>query len=130
MVRPLAGGNLSEIRRTDAVNDVPQHDELPLPDYDHLPTGTLPTRISGLNEAGLAQLLAYERAHGNRLPVIQVLENRLTGLQNGAEPSGPAVPDTPEVSRTQHGSRVTPATSGPPVNPPSQGDPTNPSQPR
>jgi hypothetical protein len=58
MVRPLAGGNLSEIRRTDPVNDVPQHDELPLPDYDHLPTGTLPTRISGLNEAGLAQLLA------------------------------------------------------------------------
>ena len=112
------------------MNDVPQHDELPLPDYDHLPTGTLPTRISGLNEAGLAQLLAYERAHGNRLPVIQVLENRLTALQNGAEPSGPAVPDTPEVSQTQHGSRVTPATSGPPVNPPSQGDPTNPSQPR
>jgi hypothetical protein len=112
------------------VNDVPQHDELPLPDYDHLPIGTLPTRISGLNEAELTQVLAYERAHGNRLPVIQVLENRLTALQNGAEPRGPVVPATPEVSQTQHGSPVTPATSGPPINPPSHGDPTNPAQPR
>ena len=112
------------------MNDVPQHDELPLPDYDHLPAGTLPTRITGLNEAQLSQVLAYERAHGNRLPVVQILENRLTALQNGAEPSGPTAPDTPESSQTQHGSRVTPATSGPPLNPPSHGDPTNPAQPR
>jgi hypothetical protein len=76
------------------VNNVPQHDELPLPDYDHLPTGTLPSRISGLNEADLTQVLAYERAHANRLPVIQILEHRLTALQNGAEPSGTTVPST------------------------------------
>ena len=112
------------------MNDVPQHDELPLPDYDHLPTGTLPTRISGLSEAELTQVLDYERAHGNRLPVVQILEHRLSALQAGAEPSGPTVPDTPEVSQSQQGSRVTPATSGPPINPPSHGDPTNPAQPR
>ncbi|MCU1512055.1 MAG: hypothetical protein JWO34_1895 [Arthrobacter sp.] len=112
------------------MNDVPQHDELPLPDYDHLPTGTLPTRITGLDEAQLSQVLAYERAHGNRLPVVQILENRLAALQNGAEPSGPTAPDTPEASQTQQGSRVSPATSGPPLNPPSHGDPTNPAQPR
>jgi hypothetical protein len=112
------------------VNDVPQHDELPLPDYDHLPIGTLPTRITGLDEGQLGQVLDYERSHGNRLPVVQILENRLTALRNGAEPSGPTVPSTPEAGQAQQGSPVTPATSGPPINPPSHGDPTNPAQPR
>ncbi|MCU1531868.1 MAG: hypothetical protein JWO49_1439 [Arthrobacter sp.] len=112
------------------MNDIPEHSELPLPDYDHLPTGTLPSRISALSVAELTEVLAYEGAHANRVPVLQILENRLTALQNGAEPSGPAVPSTPELSQTQHRSRVTPATSGPPINPPSHGDPTNPVQPR
>lgn len=111
-------------------NDAPRHDDLPLPDYDHLPLGTLPTRITGLGEPALEQLLAYERAHGNRLPVVQVLENRLEAVRNGAEPSGPEVPETPEKTQASGGSPVTPATSGPPINPPSQGDPTNPAQPR
>ncbi|WP_323960344.1 hypothetical protein GC088_02535 [Arthrobacter sp. JZ12] len=111
-------------------NDSPRHEDLPLPDYDHLPLGTLPTRITGLDESGVAALLDYERAHGDRLPVVQILENRLEALRNGAEPSGTAVPDTPEKSSAAGGSPVTPATSGPPVNPPSQGDPTNPAQPR
>lgn len=111
-------------------NETPRHDELPLPDYDHLPLGTLPTRITGLDEAALTQLLNYEREHGNRLPVVQILEQRLEALRNGAEPSGPAAPDTPETSRSQGGSPVSPATTGPPVNPPSQGVPTNPAQPR
>jgi hypothetical protein len=123
VIHPRPGGLIG-------VNDVPQHDELPLPDYDHLPIGTLPTRINGLDEGQLGQVLAYERAHGNRLPVVQILENRLTALQNGAEPSGPTAPSTPEASRAQQGSPVTPATSGPPINPPSHGDPTNPAQPR
>ena len=112
------------------MSHVPSHDELPLPEYDHLPAGTLPSRISGLNETELEQVLAYERAHANRLPIIQILEHRLTALQQGAEPSGTAVPSTPEMTRTQHASPVSPATSGPPINPPSQGDPTNPAQPR
>lgn len=115
--------------------DTPQHqeiqrNELPLPDYDHLPTGTLPSRISGLNESDLGQILAYERGHGNRLPVIQILEHRLTALREGAEPSGPTAPSTPEVTQSQQGSPVSPATTGPKINPPSQGDPTNPAQPR
>jgi len=112
------------------VNDMPEHDELPLADYDHIPSGTLPSRISGLDEAGVGQLLSYERAHGNRLPVLQILEVRLAALKGGAEPTGPSAPDTPEVSQTQQGSKVSPETSGPPINPPSQGVPTNPAQPR
>ena len=110
--------------------NVPQHKDLPLPDFDHLPEGTLPSRISGLAEAEVAQLMAYEKAHGNRLPILVILEKRLHDLQGGAVPRGPHTPDTPEVNT---GQPVTPETAevpGPPVNPPSQGVPTNPAQPR
>jgi len=111
------------------MNDAPLHKDLPLPDYDHLPVGTLPTRITGLSEADVSQLVTYEKAHGNRLPVLQVLEQRLQALRNGAEPGGSQTPPTPEVQ----GGAGTPQPSsvpGPPVNPPSHGDPTNPAQPR
>jgi hypothetical protein len=110
------------------MNDIPGHDELPLADYDHIPSGTLPSRISGLDVGAVAQLLDYERAHGNRLPVVQILEHRLDALKGGAQPSVSSPPDTPEVSQTQTGSKVSPATSGPQINPPSHGVPSNPSQ--
>ena len=107
-------------------------DELPLPDYDHLPTGSLEGRIRTLDAAGVEALLAYERAHGDRLPVVQLLSARLEQLAAGAAPSGgsPTAP-TPEAEHApQAGSPVSPETQGPPVNPPSQGVPTNPAQPR
>ncbi len=112
------------------MNETPQHDQLPLPDYDHLPTGTLGSRISGLDQAEIGILLEYERRHANRIPVIQILEHRLEALEKGAEPSGPTAPTTPEMSQSQHGSPVSPETSGPKINPPSHGVPTNPAQPR
>ncbi|MEO9247752.1 hypothetical protein ABDK96_08680 [Citricoccus nitrophenolicus] len=111
------------------MSETPQHDQLPLPDYDHIPLGTLPTRITGLTEEQVGQLLAYETSHGNRLPVTQVLEQRIDALRNGAEPSGPVVPDTPEVSQGRGGSPVSPETAGPNVVPPFHGTPANPSQP-
>ena len=112
---------------TDAVH----RDQLPLPDYDHLPTGSLEGRIRSLDEASLRTLLTYEQEHGNRLPVVQLLERRIDAVAQGAELSGGS-PDaaTPEVQEapatTAGGARV----EGPPVNPPSHGDPTNPAQPR
>jgi hypothetical protein len=112
------------------MTEAPDRDELPLPDFDHIPLGTLPSRITALDAAGVSQLLAYERAHGDRLPVVQVLEHRLAALEGGAEPSGSTPTTMPEMASGQGGSMVSPATSGPPINPPSQGDPTNPSQPR
>lgn len=111
-------------------NNVPQHSELPLPDYDHLPVGTLPSRISGLEEADVAQLITYEKAHGNRLPIMQILEKRLHDLQGGAVPRGPQAPSTPEVNTGQPDTPQTANVPGPPINPPSQGVPTNPAQPR
>jgi hypothetical protein len=109
-----------------------ERDQLPLPDYDHLPVDGLTSRIRSLDTAGLETLLAYERAHANRLQVVTIMENRLTSLRAGAEPSGgdPTAPAADDPVPAAAGSKVSEATSGPPVNPPSQGDPTNPAQPR
>jgi len=106
--------------------------DLPLPDYDHLPMGSLTSRIRGLGPDDLAALVDYERAHGNRVPVIQALEARMAELRSGAQPTG----GSPEALRPEAAPAATgdptasPATSGPPINPPSHGDPTNPAQPR
>ena len=109
-----------------------EHDTLPLPDYDHLPLGSLTSRIRTLEADDLAALLAYERAHADRVAVVQAVEHRLEQLRAGAEPSA----GSPLAAQPEHappaagGSAVSGATTGPPVNPPSQGDPTNPAQPR
>lgn len=108
-----------------------QHDDLPLPDYDHRPVGSLESRVRTLDAHGVRQLLDYERAHGDRLPVVQVLERRLEALETGAEPTaGDPEGATPETGGAAGGSKVSPQTQGPKVNPPSQGVPTNPAQPR
>ncbi len=62
---------------------------LPVPGYDHLPIGSLAHRIRALDVEGLSVLLDHERRHGDRLPVVQLLEQRLDDLRSGAaEPSG------------------------------------------
>ena len=111
---------------------VPHHDELPLPDYDHLPLGSLESRIRSLDADQLAALLSYEESHGNRLPVVEVLRHRLEAVRGGAPTSdGSPLAETPEIQHApQAGSPVTPQTEGPAMNPPSHGDPTNPAQPR
>ncbi|MDP9460187.1 MAG: hypothetical protein M3Q22_08055 [Actinomycetota bacterium] len=109
-----------------------QRDDLPMPDYDHLPVGSLISRIRTLDAGGLQTLLEYEQGHANRVQVVSAMQNRLTGLHEGAQPSGgdPAAvgADAPPVAAG--GSPVSEATSGPAVNAPSHGDPTNPAQPR
>ena len=109
-----------------------RHEDLPIPDYDHLPVGDLGHRIRSLTADQLGTLLAYEQAHGDRLPVVQVLQTRLEEVRGGAELSGgdpgalaPSLTDT-----AQGGSTVSPQTQGPVLNPPSHGTPTNPAQPR
>jgi hypothetical protein len=56
------------------------HAELPIPDYDHLPVGSLTHRIRSLDAGGLATLLDYERAHGDRRPVVQLVGARNRAL--------------------------------------------------
>ena len=108
------------------------HDELPLPDYDHLQGGALASRIRTLDAAGLQTLLDYERSHANRVQVVSLMERRLGALREGGQPSGgdPAAAAVDDAVPAASGSKVSEATTGPPVNPPSQGVPTNPAQPR
>jgi hypothetical protein len=109
-----------------------ERDDLPLPDYDHLQVGSLTSRIRTLGAEDLQTLITYERSHANRVQVVVAMENRLTSLKAGAQPSGgdPAAAAPEAAPAPAGGSKVSEATSGPPVNPPSQGDPTNPAQPR
>ncbi|GGR46394.1 hypothetical protein [Streptomyces griseomycini] len=111
---------------------MPPHEALPLPDYDHLPLSSLQHRIRTLDEKSLREVLAYEEAHGNRLPVMETLRHRLRELSEGAEPSGgsPLDPAPEHAPPADSGSPVSPVTSGPPINPPSHGAPENPAQPR
>src|SRR4051812_7480811 len=113
-------------------NPAPHHDELPLPDYDHLPIGSLEGRIRSLDADALQALLDYEHAHGDRLPVVQVPGGRRPAVRDGAElPGGPPPAATPELQPAPQGaSEAPPQTRAPPINPPSHGDPTNPAQPR
>jgi hypothetical protein len=110
----------------------PHHDQLALPDYDHLPLGSLESRIRGLDGEGVRGLVDYEESHANRLPILQVLRARLDQLDAGASPSaGGPLARTPETEdQAGTAGKVSPVTQGPPVNPPSHGDPTNPAQPR
>ena len=107
-----------------------EHDRLPLPDYDHLPVEGLASRIRTLDATGLQTLLEYERAHADRLQVVTIMENRLTALREGAQPSGgdPAHAAADDPAHAAGGSKVSEATTGPKINPPSQGDPTNPAR--
>lgn len=113
-------------------NDMTEHDELPLPDYDHLPTGSLEGRIRSLTADQVGTLLAYEGEHAARPLVLRILQARIDQLQAGAEPTGGS-PDAARPETAQHAEapgKASPETTGPPINPPSQGVPTNPSQPR
>lgn len=58
--------------------------ELPIPDYDQVPVGSLSHRIRTLDAPALRKVIAYERAHAGRLHVLQTLEHRLDEVDSGA----------------------------------------------
>ncbi|MCL3861338.1 hypothetical protein [Actinotalea sp. K2] len=106
-------------------------DDLPIPDYDHLPVTGLGHRIRSLDRDQVQTLLSYEQQHGDRLPVVEVLRARLKALADGADPSGGDAADVaPELSGgAAGGSKVSPQTQGPPPVPPQTGDMMNPGAP-
>lgn len=113
--------------------EIMSHHELPLPDYDDLPVGAIESRVRTLGEKDVRALYDYEKAHADRVRVVQILEHRLVALNTGeAAPSGGDPRGVaPEAGGSpSSGSPVSPVTEGPPQNPPSQGVPTNPAQPR
>lgn len=64
----------------------PSHAALPLEDYDHLTVGVLRSRVRSLALPELRQVHAYETEHGNRLPVLTVLANRIAQLEKEQAP--------------------------------------------
>lgn len=102
----------------------PARDALPLPDYDHLPTGSLESRVRSLGADEVEELLAYERSHADRRPVTEVLAARLEQLRAGAVPtSGDPGALRPEQGQGRGGSPVSPATSPQPFGAPPHGTP-------
>lgn len=93
-------------------------EQLPIEDYDHLSEGDLQHKIRALTADQLRQVLDYERTHANRLPVEQLLSERLRQLEAGATPSSgdPGTsPERPEASR--RGSTVSPDSAPDPGTP-------------
>ena len=60
----------------------------PIPDFDHLPLPAVSHRIRALDLAQLDELMEHEQAHGNRLPVLEVMRSRRRELEEGATPVG------------------------------------------
>ncbi len=83
------------------------HDDLPLPDYDHLTLGSLRGRMRSLDLPQLIQVRDYEKAHADRLPIITMLDNRIAKLADdptaplsGSDPTAAAAaPDKPKGAR-------------------------------
>lgn len=104
-------------------------EELPVPGWDEQSSGTLEHRIRSVDAAGLRTLYDHEEAHAARPAVLRMLDERLSQLAAGAEPSagGEAPPsDSPEHQRS--GSPVTPSTAAPPQHEPPHGTPDQPGQ--
>jgi hypothetical protein len=60
--------------------EVTAHDDLPLPDYDHMTLGSLRGRLRSLSVEELVRVRDYEKAHAHRLPVVTLLDNRIAKL--------------------------------------------------
>jgi hypothetical protein len=88
--------------------------ELPIPDYDHLPAGSLAHRIRSLPAPDLRRLLDHEQQHGNRLAVVQLLTWRLHDLESGQampSPGDPAAEQPEHAPPPKSGSAGNPAVS-------------------
>ena len=115
---------VAAVERVSAVvgSTVVDHDELPLPDYDHLTLGAVRGRMRSLDLPQLLRLRDYEKAKANRLPVVTMLDNRIAKLASdptaplsGGDVSGPSdkasSPKSPAKGGRKGSSKVTPATS-------------------
>ncbi|MFB6591330.1 hypothetical protein [Streptomyces diastaticus] len=119
----------------------PSREELPLPDYDHLPVSGLEHRMRALPAEDLRTVRAYEQEHADRPQVKRLIDHRLDQLEHGATPSGgdPAAPGAERpVSAREHPS-ISPQTGATPTEPPRHGlrhgtygrsKPTQPNNPR
>lgn len=66
----------------------PSTQELPIPDYNHLPRIGMESRTRDLEREDLELLLRYECAHRARTPVLRLLAARLRRLRERHEGAG------------------------------------------
>jgi len=66
-----------------AAKATPATEEPPLPGYDDLSLASLRARLRGLDAPAITAMLAYEKAHARREPVITMLERRLAKITAG-----------------------------------------------
>ncbi|GAB3212767.1 hypothetical protein ACQEU5_23260 [Marinactinospora thermotolerans] len=112
---------MAEVNRTDLV----------IPDYEHLPLGTLQHRVRSLTQEQMRDLIAYEEAHGARTPVLEMLRQRLSSLEEGAVPSQGDQQNLPEAPPAPSGgSAVGEASDRPPAAAPPHGVPAQPARPK
>ena len=71
---------LDRAARKKPTSQATRHDDLPLPDYDHMTLGSLRGRLRSLSIDQLAQIRDYEKDHADRLPVVTLLEHRIAKL--------------------------------------------------
>lgn len=67
---------------------VPSKDELPVPNFDHLSLAQVRGRLRRLSVEELVLLRNYERAHADRLPIITMLDNRISKVADDSTPGG------------------------------------------
>ncbi|MBW3639155.1 MAG: hypothetical protein KY451_04795 [Actinobacteria bacterium] len=105
------------VERVSAVvgGPVVAHEDLPLPDYDHLTLGSLRGRMRSLDLPQLVAVRDYEKAHADRLPIVTMLDNRIAKLASDPtaplSPGGGAGPAVPVPA--DGGSKVSPVTAAP-----------------
>jgi hypothetical protein len=112
---------VEEVAEASTAPEVTAHDDLPLPDYDHMTLGSLRGRLRSLTVEDLVTVRAYEKAHADRLPVVTMLDNRIARLTTDptAAPSqGSPVEDQPAKRAATRKPKVTPATASEPVGTP------------
>ena len=93
--------------------EVLAHEDLPLPDYDHLTLGSLRGRMRSLDLPQLVQIRDYEKAHADRLPIVTMLDNRIVKLANDptAPLSGGGTDGAETAGGAKGGSKVSPSTA-------------------
>ncbi|WP_103502796.1 MULTISPECIES: hypothetical protein [Streptomyces] len=104
-------------------------DDLPVPDWDQQPAGSLLHRIRSLDSDQLHTLISHEENHADRPAVRQMLATRLDELADGARPT-PGGENQPvdAASDGRTGSPVDPATAAPPQHHPPHGNPRQPGE--
>jgi hypothetical protein len=104
---------VEEVAAASSAPEVTHHDELPLPDYDHMTLGSLRGRLRSLDVDQLVQVRDYERAHAARLPVVTLLDNRIAKLATDASAAPSAGGEAPVLPAPAGQGKVSQATRAP-----------------